>query len=248
MPCDPYHPTFNNLQLECSIIVPTDDVSISVSWYYISTNNDTIQTRLRRRTDSRVSIANFRTVSTNYTTSIRSRLTLRRINSSDIGRYWCQPTINQFSSTIEVVPCLSTLIRPRSAYSNKTPCINTYFSYPDPVCVFPTNDCSSSSSKESDSVLTSLYPTPTSELTTRQEEKEDTLPLPLWSYPVIGISALFIAVVIIMCISVCIGAYYRRRNPKRRQQESQETIFTRGINYLCTLSKTIIVTCNLIIP
>ena len=231
MPCDPYHPAFNNLQLECNIIVPTDDASVFVSWYYASTSNDTMQMRLRRRTDSRVSISNSRIVSTNYTTSIRSRLTLRGMNSNDTGRYWCQASINIFSSRIEVVPCLSTLIRPRSAYSNKTPCINTHFSYPDPVCAFPTNDCSISSSIESDSVLTSLYPTPTSELTTRQDEKEDTLTLPLWSYLVIGISVLFIIIVIIMSISVCVGVYYQRKSPKRRQQECQRTIFTRGMDY-----------------
>ena len=159
LPCDPYRPEFNDLQLECSVFSPPG-VTYEIQWFKQQgtvPDNSTTPTQLA---DGLMGIQVYnRTYSRGVT---RSRLVVFDITEEDVGLYWCQivafEVTNGFITTNQLQPSVFTVLDESEVYSNCAVCPDVYlFSVglecadidpipsPSPMVSEPTTEVSNSS-------------------------------------------------------------------------------------------------------
>lgn len=156
LPCNPYDNAYNRLHLECSIVVATVNTSLRASWHYRPQNNNiTRDLQISHKHHGRYHTSSFVSVFSD-TTTVTSRLTIERVNVSDIGHYWCKLVMIEDSVLFEPIiglPCYSTHLKAPSEYSNMVQCSRkTYLSTPKPVCGhYPNANCQSETSQNNSS-------------------------------------------------------------------------------------------------
>ena len=232
LPCNPYSSGFNELNLECNIVIPVE-VSYKVYWFRTTATKKEVEPEtLRRRNDDRLRINRSQFIVGNLTT-IRSRLSIIGVNASDIGNYWCQVEVNDdsFDEQSEFRSCSSTILEPADEYDSLTPCPNTHLSLPSPVCVYPQYDCGlhDVSSTASINLLISASPQSSqiiSNMDNSDGEMNEVFLLPLWAYGVLVIIVLMVISVFVVSISCLV---MRRR--KKRNDKHQHTIIQGNVYY-----------------